>query len=73
MILGMWKPDSGVVELDGKNVFELDNDDIGQYLGYLPQNVELFAGSVKDNYRQNGGRSTGKRYFRPHTAPVPMR
>ena len=33
MILGMWKPDSGVVELDGKNVFELDNDDIGQYLG----------------------------------------
>ena len=54
MILGMWKPDSGVVELDGKNVFELDNDDIGQYLGYLPQNVELFAGSVKDNIARMG-------------------
>ena len=54
MILGMWEPDSGVVELDGKNVFELDNDDIGQYLGYLPQNVELFAGSVKDNIARMG-------------------
>jgi len=54
MILGMWKPDSGVVQLDGKNIFELDNDDIGRYLGYLPQNVELFAGSVKDNIARMG-------------------
>lgn len=54
MILGMWEPDSGVVELDGKNVFKLDNDDLGQYLGYLPQNVELFAGSVKDNIARMG-------------------
>lgn len=54
IILGMWEPDSGVVELDGKNVFELDNDDLGQYLGYLPQNVELFAGSVKDNIARMG-------------------
>jgi ABC-type protease/lipase transport system fused ATPase/permease subunit len=42
------------VKLDGKNIFELDNDDIGRYLGYLPQNVELFAGSVKDNIARMG-------------------
>lgn len=54
MILGMWEPDNGVVELDGKNIFKLDNDDIGQHLGYLPQNVELFAGSVKENIARMG-------------------
>jgi len=54
MILGMWEPVKGVVKLDNTNVFELDNDALGQFLGYLPQNVELFTGTVSDNIARMG-------------------
>jgi len=49
MILGMWKPTGGKVDLDGRDVFDLDNDSLGHFLGYLPQNVELFSGTVSEN------------------------
>jgi ATP-binding cassette, subfamily C, type I secretion system permease/ATPase len=54
MILGMWAPTSGSVTLDGLDVFELDNDGLGQFLGYLPQNVELFTGTVTENIARMG-------------------
>ncbi|MDA3791022.1 MAG: type I secretion system permease/ATPase [Desulfobacula sp.] len=54
MILGMWAPTTGVVKLDNRDVFELDNDALGQSLGYLPQNVELFTGTVSDNIARMG-------------------
>lgn len=54
MILGMWEPSKGVVKLDGHDVFKLDNDSLGQFLGYLPQNVELFSGTVKENIARMG-------------------
>jgi PrtD family type I secretion system ABC transporter len=54
MILGMWAPTCGVVNLDGHDVFKLNNDALGQSLGYLPQNVELFAGTVKENIARMG-------------------
>lgn len=49
MILGMWAPTKGAVTLNGHNVFELDNEALGRFSGYLPQNVELFSGTVKEN------------------------
>lgn len=54
MILGMWAPTEGQVQLDGLDVFRLDNDSLGQFLGYLPQNVELFTGTVKENIARMG-------------------
>lgn len=54
MILGMWEPSQGVVKLDGHNMFQLDNEQFGQYIGYLPQNVELFTGTVKENIARMG-------------------
>jgi len=54
MLLGMWAPTEGRVELDGKNVYELDNDALGAKLGYLPQAVELFDGTVKENIARMG-------------------
>ncbi len=54
MILGMWQPAKGQVLLDNKDVFHLDKDSLGQFIGYLPQNVELFAGSVGDNIARMG-------------------
>lgn len=54
MILGMWAPTRGLVTLDGHDMFKLDNDALGKFLGYLPQNVELFTGTVTENIARMG-------------------
>jgi ABC-type protease/lipase transport system fused ATPase/permease subunit len=54
MILGMWQPTQGVIKWDSQNVFQLENDALGQIIGYLPQNVELFTGTVKENIARMG-------------------
>jgi PrtD family type I secretion system ABC transporter len=54
MILGMWAPDTGKILLDGKEMHRLDKDSLGRFFGYLPQQVELFAGTVSENIARMG-------------------
>jgi PrtD family type I secretion system ABC transporter len=49
LILGICKPQVGVIRLDGADIARWDRDALGEHIGYLPQDVELFAGSVADN------------------------
>ncbi|MBO9472820.1 type I secretion system permease/ATPase [Shimia sp. R10_1] len=48
-ITGVWKTAGGKVRLDGAALDQYDPTDLGRYIGYLPQRVELFDGTIADN------------------------
>lgn len=54
LIVGLWKPSIGVVRLDGADISTWPRERLGPYVGYLPQDVELFAGSVSQNIARMG-------------------
>jgi ATP-binding cassette subfamily C protein len=49
MLVGLWQPAAGAVRLDGASLDQWDPDDLGQHLGYLPQQVELFDATIAQN------------------------
>ncbi|MEL6118957.1 MAG: type I secretion system permease/ATPase [Pseudomonadota bacterium] len=49
MLSGVWMPQRGDVFLDGSPVSKWDENDLGRMIGYLPQDVELFDGTIREN------------------------
>jgi ATP-binding cassette, subfamily C, bacterial len=48
-LIGVWKPAGGKVRLDGATLDQYDQDTLGSYIGYLPQRVTLFDGTIAEN------------------------
>lgn len=49
LLIGAIEPRSGVVRIDGADIRNWDSDALGQHIGYLPQEVELFPGTIAQN------------------------
>lgn len=54
LILGNFAPKTGHIRLDGMDVSSWAPDQLGPHCGYLPQDIELFGGTVKDNIARMG-------------------
>jgi ATP-binding cassette subfamily C protein len=48
-LVGVWPHMRGSVRLDGATIDQWDRSQLGQYMGYLPQDVELFEGTIAEN------------------------
>ncbi len=49
MLAGIWHPQRGEVLLDGSPMSKWNAEDLGNQIGYLPQDVELFDGTIREN------------------------
>lgn len=54
LLLNIWTPLSGKVRLDRADIISWDSERLGPHIGYLPQDVELFSGSVAENIARLG-------------------
>lgn len=54
LLVGVWPAQMGKVRLDGADIYQWNKGELGPHLGYLPQDIELFAGTVSENIARFG-------------------
>ncbi len=54
LLVGIWPAMQGKVRLDGNDIYQWDKEELGRHIGYLPQNVELFEGTIAENVARFG-------------------
>ncbi len=59
-LLGVWPVTAGKMRIDGADVSQWNRDELGPFIGYLPQDIELFEGSVAENIARFGEMDAAK-------------
>ncbi|EIM30502.1 type I secretion system permease/ATPase [Microvirga lotononidis] len=54
LLVGTAMPSSGQIRIDGSQIDHWDQSQLGEFIGYLPQDVELFAGTIRENIARMG-------------------
>ncbi|WP_106476055.1 type I secretion system permease/ATPase [Phytohalomonas tamaricis] len=54
VLLGLWPAQAGTVRLDGADIAQWNREELGPYIGYLPQDIELFDGTISENIARFG-------------------
>ncbi|SDF20891.1 type I secretion system ABC transporter, PrtD family [Bosea robiniae] len=61
MLVGVWQPLTGTVRMDGSSLRHWRPEELGHHVGYLPQEVELFSGTVAANIARFRSDATAER------------
>jgi len=60
LLVGIWPAQSGTVRLDGADIHDWDKSQLGPHVGYLPQDIELFDGTIAENIARFGESNSDK-------------
>ena len=72
-IIGVWQPLAGKVKLDGASIDQWDPEVLGGSIGYLPQDVQLFDGTIAENIARFRPEATRSWSSRPRRSPASTR
>lgn len=60
LLVGVWPVVSGTIRLDGANIYHWNKEELGPNIGYLPQDIELFEGTIAENIARFGPMDSSK-------------
>jgi ATP-binding cassette subfamily C protein LapB len=64
LLMGLYSPTEGAIRIDGIDISQIDPVDLRRHLGYVPQDIMLFAGTLRENITLGSPHATDKQVLR---------